>query len=103
MPPAVALAGNSDLTTIRPANRVQRPSARRKGSPLLSELEALSDRELEVFRMLGEGRKIDAIAAQLRLRPKTVGTFRDRIRQKLGLRDSRELLRYALQWVLGDG
>ena len=62
--------------------------------------EALSDREHEVLRLIGAGRTVSAIAAELDLSPKTVSTYRTRILQKLGLRSSAELIRYALQHQL---
>lgn len=71
-----------------------------EGEPLQpSPLESLSDRELEVFRLVGEGWTDREVASRLHLSPKTVATYRDRIRQKLGLRDRRELLRCAIHWA----
>jgi DNA-binding NarL/FixJ family response regulator len=68
-----------------------------------SPLDSLSDRELDVFRLIGQGRKTQEIADQLHLSVKTVETYRDRIRQKLDLRDGAELARRALQWTLENG
>lgn len=61
-------------------------------------VDSLSDRELEVFRLIGGGRKTAEIAAHLHLSIKTVETYRDRIREKLKLRDGTELARHAIQW-----
>lgn len=61
-------------------------------------LEALSDRELQVFRMLGEGLNNKAIAEQLELSPKTVETHRDNLKRKLGLPDAVSLIRHAANW-----
>ena len=66
-------------------------------------IEALADRELEVFRLIGEGVKTAEIAAQLFLSVKTVETYRDRIRLKLDLKNGAELARAAAEWVLGGG
>jgi DNA-binding NarL/FixJ family response regulator len=63
-------------------------------------LDKLSDRELDVFRLIGLGRKTQEIADHLHLSVKTIETYRDRIRQKLGLSDGAELTRCALQWTL---
>jgi DNA-binding NarL/FixJ family response regulator len=68
-----------------------------------SPVDALADRELEVFRLIGEGVKTAAIAERLHLSVKTVETYRDRIRQKLDLSSGTELARYATQWVLENG
>jgi DNA-binding NarL/FixJ family response regulator len=65
-----------------------------------SPVEALADRELEVFRLIGKGVKTGEIADRLHLSIKTIETYRDRIRQKLDLEDGTKLARYATQWVL---
>jgi len=54
-------------------------------------LAVLSDRELHVFRLLGQGKSSAAIAAAIHLSPTTVGTYRERIKQKLVFKDGREL------------
>jgi DNA-binding NarL/FixJ family response regulator len=68
-----------------------------------SPLDVLADRELEVFRLIGEGVKTAEIAERLHLSVKTVETYRDRIRQKLDLSDGTKLAHYATQWVLENG
>jgi DNA-binding NarL/FixJ family response regulator len=68
-----------------------------------SPLDALANRELEVFRLIGQGVKTAAIAARLHLSVKTIETYRDRIREKLALRDGTELAHYATQWMLENG
>jgi DNA-binding NarL/FixJ family response regulator len=65
-----------------------------------SPLDVLADRELEVFRLIGEGAKTAEIAERLHLSIKTIETYRDRIRQKLKLSDGTKLAHYATQWVL---
>ena len=62
-------------------------------------LQALTDRELEVFHLIGEGLSISEIGVRLNLSVKTIGTYRERIKEKLNLKNSIELLRYALNWV----
>jgi DNA-binding NarL/FixJ family response regulator len=59
--------------------------------------EALSDREYEVFRRLGAGVRVDDIAQELALSPKTVRTYRSRILEKMNLRSTAELIFYAVQ------
>jgi DNA-binding NarL/FixJ family response regulator len=59
--------------------------------------EALSARELEVLRLVARGRTSKEIASQLALSEKTIGTYRARISEKLGLSTSMELVRYALK------
>jgi DNA-binding NarL/FixJ family response regulator len=64
---------------------------------------SLSNRELEVFEMIGQGLTIQQIAAKLQLSPKTIETHREKIKQKLNLKSSTELNRRAVQWVLERG
>ena len=78
---------------------------RREGHSLL---EKLSDRELEVFRLFGEGKTAKEIAAQLNLSPKTVSVHRDHIKEKLEFHTSAEMIRQAVRYVeteqvSGDG
>lgn len=60
--------------------------------------ELLSDRELEVFRLRGQGHGTKEIAAFLRVSAKTVGTYETRIKLKLGLSSATELMREAVRW-----
>jgi len=65
----------------------------------LSPVERLSDRELEVFEKLGQGRKTKEIAADLHLSVKTVQTYCEHLKTKLQLKDATSLARFAVQWV----
>jgi DNA-binding NarL/FixJ family response regulator len=58
--------------------------------------EQLSDREYQVLRMIGQGRTVSEIAAELSLSVKTVSTYRARILEKMDLRTSAELMRYVI-------
>jgi DNA-binding NarL/FixJ family response regulator len=60
----------------------------------------LTDRELEVFELLGQARGTRQIAEQLHLSPKTVESHRENIKRKLDLANHNELMRRAVQWVL---
>lgn len=68
----------------------------RPASPLPGHL---TERELEVFRLSGEGLKRQDIAAKLRVSPKTVDAYRALIKDKLGLRTSAELIANAAHWL----
>lgn len=61
-------------------------------------MEALSDRELQVFQLIGRGETTHEIAESLLLSPKTIETYRTRIREKLELKDGAELLKRAIAW-----
>jgi len=63
-----------------------------------SRVEQLSDRELEVFQLLGQGRSTSQIAEQLHLSLKTVQAYCVRAKEKLGLTTAAELLREAILW-----
>ncbi|REJ91635.1 MAG: DNA-binding response regulator [Planctomycetota bacterium] len=68
--------------------------------PPKSEIETLSDRELEVFEQIGHGVTTRQIAEKLHLSPKTVETYRENIKHKLNLSNATELTQRAVQWVL---
>ena len=61
--------------------------------------EVLTDRELEVFRLIGQGLSTRDIAERMKLSIKTIGTYRDRIKQKLCLKSAVELTRRAVLWT----
>ncbi len=63
-----------------------------------SPLERLTDRELEVFRLVGMGLRTREIAEKLNLSIKTIGTHREHIKDKLGLKHANELVRCAVHW-----
>jgi len=67
-------------------------------SPGPAPLETLSDRELEVFRMLGQEKGTRQIAEELKVALPTVATFKNRIKEKLGMKNSTEMILYAIQW-----
>lgn len=66
-----------------------------------SPIDRLTGRELEVFRLLGQGRATRQIAEQLYVSVKTVETYRSRIKEKLNLANGSELMLHAFQWVTG--
>ena len=62
-------------------------------------LDELTDREMAVFQLLGQGRPPDDIADHLNLSRKTVETYRRRAKEKLGLASVTELLQFAIRWT----
>lgn len=62
-------------------------------------IDRLSDRELEVFKMIGEGYRTRHIAENLHLSAKTVESYKARLKQKLTLKDAAQLARYAAEWM----
>jgi DNA-binding NarL/FixJ family response regulator len=67
-----------------------------------SSIADLTDRELEVFRLIGEGQSTRQIAETLRISVKTVESYQAHIKEKLSLRSARELLQHAIQWTMDE-
>lgn len=68
-----------------------------------SPIEKLSDREFEVFRLLGCGKSTKEVASELNLSSKTVDVHRGRIKEKLQIKDAASLIHYAVRWVETQG
>lgn len=85
----------------RMSSRILSKVIRQQDYALGSATEKLTDREMTVFRMLGEGRSVRDIAGELDLSRKTVETYRRRAKEKLGFETVAELLQYAVQWIYG--
>lgn len=83
----------SDKMTAKMVDRLVR------GATESSPVNALSDRELEVFDMLGQGHGTRYISEKLHLSIKTIETYRAHIKRKLNLSDATELIQHAVQWV----
>jgi DNA-binding NarL/FixJ family response regulator len=106
------VAGTDFLVALRKVARGQRHVSAAMGERLLSQVargrtlgadedpvSALTERELEVFRLIGEGISTREISQRLELSMKTVDAHRRHMREKLNLRSTSELIRYATRWV----
>ena len=89
----------SERMTNRMLGRMLSDDAQPEGDPI----EKLSNREIEVFELIGNGMVTKQIAARLGLSPKTIETYREHIKAKLNLANASELTRHAVQWVLERG
>jgi len=92
------LAGNiyvSERTSARMLSKM----VGGKGNSTMSPIERLSDREFEVFQLIGMGIQTKDIAKRLHLSSKTVEAHREHIKKKLNLDGATDLLKYAIQWV----
>jgi DNA-binding NarL/FixJ family response regulator len=69
------------------------------GKASLSPLERLSDREFEVFNLIGQGKASREIAQQLKISSRTVDAHRTHIKEKLNLKNGNELTRFAVSWA----
>lgn len=85
------------------ASRILNKVARGESSEPSFPIDELTDRELAVFQMLGEGHSIDEIQDRLNLARKTIETYRRRAKEKLGLDSVSKLLQYAVQWASAPG
>jgi DNA-binding NarL/FixJ family response regulator len=88
--------------SARIANQMLRHYITGSGTLRDSSIADLSDRELEVFRLIGEGHGTRQIAEKLHLSVKTVESYQAHIKEKLSLRSSRELMQRAIQWNMNE-
>lgn len=91
------LSGGTALSSNMTGRLVQQAVRSNGGSP--GGVEGLSDRELEVFQLIGSGLSTRKIAEQLCISIKTVETHRENIKHKLDVANASELVRYAVAWV----
>ena len=96
------LSGKVYLSAPMTEHMVER-AARRDSDASRSVVQRLSDRELEVFSLLGDGLSTREVAQRLNLSVKTIETHRAQIKRKLGLRNSTELIQRAVEWTLRQG
>jgi DNA-binding NarL/FixJ family response regulator len=82
----------------RIANRMLQRYIGNRGAGRPSSIADLTDRELEVFRLIGEGHSTRQIAEELHISVKTVESYQAHIKEKLSLRSARELVQHAIQW-----
>ena len=68
-----------------------------------SPIEALSNRELELFQLTGQGKEIAEIAEIMNISPRTVEVHRSHIKKKLGLRTSTDIFQMAYEWLRASG
>jgi DNA-binding NarL/FixJ family response regulator len=85
----------SDKVKEKVFQRLMAPNAPVDNSPL----DQLTGRELEVFRYIGEGMSTREIASRMKLSIKTIGTYRERIKEKLNLKHYTELVKVAVYWL----
>ncbi len=95
------LSGEIYVST-RIANQMLKHYITGSGSLRNSSIADLSDRELEVFRLIGEGHGTRQIAEELHISIKTVESYQAHIKEKLSLRSARELMQRAIQWNMDE-
>ncbi|PEN09638.1 DNA-binding response regulator [Longimonas halophila] len=93
--------GGNVYLSRRMSSRILGKVIRQQDYEVGSTTERLTDREMTVFQMLGEGHTVRDIADKLELSRKTIETYRRRAKEKLGFDTVSELLQYAVQWTYG--
>jgi DNA-binding NarL/FixJ family response regulator len=91
------ILGGDIYLSDRMANKLLHQYITGASPDMKTQLSTLSDRELEVFRLIGEGRGTRQIAEKLHLSIKTVETYQAHIKEKLSLQSGRELVQHAIQ------
>src|SRR5262245_44532793 len=86
----------SEKAAAHIASKIASPSTKGRSSVM----DELSERELQVFELIGRGRSTNQIAESLHIDISTVETYRARIKEKLGLKDGSDLLQTAIRWCL---
>jgi DNA-binding NarL/FixJ family response regulator len=75
----------------------------KKGDNMVFSIDTLSDREMEVFQLIGNGYSTRQIAQKLNLSSKTIDSYREHLKLKLNLESGAELVRHAIQWARNEG
>jgi DNA-binding NarL/FixJ family response regulator len=93
-----ALNGRQYLSPVI-ATQFQRNGPDAQSDPSEDPVSLLTDREFEIFELIGQGREVREISDALGVSPKTVETHRTNIKEKLKLKNAREVARLAVQWL----
>jgi DNA-binding NarL/FixJ family response regulator len=88
----------SERLTNKMLQQMVRGSDPSKSSPISK----LSDRELEIYRLIGSGHATRQIADELHISIKTVESYQAHIKVKLSLRSARELVQHAIEWTVAE-
>jgi DNA-binding NarL/FixJ family response regulator len=97
------MAGDYFLSDAASAQALRKALSANPDEQAASPVESFSDRELQVYELIGQGLTVPQIAEKLFLSPKTIETYRAHLKGKLNLKTSNELTRHAIQWVLERG
>lgn len=96
------LRGELYVSAAIAAHMLKQYVSARHGRDARSSIERLSDRELQVFSLIGKGMSTQEVADQFGLSVKTIQTYREHIKSKLGLRNATDLIHQATQWVASE-
>lgn len=93
------LGGELYVSASLAARMVKLFVANKQGKDARTSVERLSDRELQVYSFIGSGLSTQEVAEKLCLSVKTIQTYREHIKRKLGLRNATDLVHHATHWV----
>jgi DNA-binding NarL/FixJ family response regulator len=93
-----ALAGRQYLSPVIAA-QLQHNGPPHTADAIADPVTLLTDREFEIFELIGKGREVSEISEALGVSPKTVETHRTNIKEKLKLKNARQVTRLAVQWL----
>jgi DNA-binding NarL/FixJ family response regulator len=93
------LRGDLYVSSSLAARMVKLFVANKQGKDTRTSVERLSDRELQVYTFIGSGVSTQEVATKLNLSIKTIQTYREHIKRKLGLRNATDLVHHATHWV----
>lgn len=93
------IAAGELYTSERVRSRMLARLVNSRGGEVSSPVDSLSDREMEVFQLIGNGYATRQIAERLNLSVKTIDSYREHLKLKLSLESGADLVRYAIQWV----
>jgi len=96
------LAGELYLSDKMKEKMLHRLVGSKKDEETVLSVDRLSDREMEVFQLIGNGFSTRQIAAKLNLSVKTIDSYREHLKLKLPLENGADLVRYAIQWVKSE-
>ncbi|MGH9397853.1 MAG: response regulator transcription factor [Terriglobia bacterium] len=96
------ILGGEVYVSERVANKMLQQYIGRSTVVTHSPVEDLSDRELEVFRLIGEGYGTRQIAEELHLSVKTVESYQAHIKEKMAFHSAREMVQHAIRWVISE-
>jgi len=97
------LRGHRYVSPAMSDRLIDQAVSRKDDSAGVDLVERLSDRELEVFQLIGQGKTTRAIARQLEVSVHTIDSYREKLRHKLNVKNGAELTQRAIQWVLENG
>lgn len=93
------LKGELYVSSAIAAHMLKQYVSNKQGGDTRTSIERLSDRELQVFSLIGKGLSTQEVADQFGLSVKTIQTYREHIKRKLGLRNATDLIHQATHWV----